>query len=216
MSSRRSATRSAWTRRGISLGAVAVLVAAMIASTTFVNESEMAAFGAADFSAEEFADQFVIDMRQLMEETAVEVHVLAEAIRDDPDEAGERYGNDIGSGRYGFAVEAIGTAVEVDDLFARLEIHPDPDLDVRLPLSTTLNGTPIRDAMGVISFGDFRDQTQYQSVAHEIKVRVEEDVISPLDLEMLEGREVRVVGAWLSNGPPDTFVIQPVIAEVFE
>ena len=216
MSSHRSASGPVWKRLGIPLGGVAVLVGAMLADTTFVNEGEVGSFVAAEFSAEEYTDQLLVDLTQLMEETAVEAHVLAEAMREDPEQAGEQYGNDIGSNRYGFAIEALGTAVEVDESFARIELHADPDVDVRLPLSTALNGTPIRDALGVVSFGDFRDQTQYQAVANEIRSRVEEDVIGPLDLEGLEGREIRVVGAWLSNGPPDTFVIHPVIAEVLE
>ena len=53
----------------------------------------------------------------------------------------------------------------------------------------------VRDAVGSISFGDFRDQTEYGRVAAEINARVREDVLTSLDPENLVGRRVTVHGA---------------------
>jgi predicted lipoprotein len=85
---------------------------------------------------------------------------------------------------------------------------------VRVPLTTAINGSPIRDASGTIAFGDFRDQTEFQEVANQFRRLMIRDVIDPLDLTSIEGQQVRVVGAWLEGGPPDTFLIQPVLVEV--
>lgn len=52
----------------------------------------------------------------------------------------------------------------------------------------------VRDAVGFITFGDFREQTEYGKVAAEINGRVSE-MLSSLDRESLEGKTVTFVGA---------------------
>lgn len=86
--------------------------------------------------------------------------------------------------------------------------------DVRIPLTTALNGAPIRDVTGTVSFGDFANQTEYQEVANEYKLSIQRNVIGALDLGGLDGKTIDVVGAWAVGGPPDTYLIQPVAIEV--
>ena len=55
--------------------------------------------------------------------------------------------------------------------------------------------TSVRDAVGFINFGDFREQTEYGKVGAEINRRIVEQVLSELDAEHLEGRTVSFYGA---------------------
>lgn len=193
---------------------VVALLGGMAWDTTFLSPEDAVAFGLVEFSPEEYAEAMFPQLRDIYIETAVDVADVGAAIREDPETAGERFGTALGSDRYGFALEAEGLAVEADDDFITIAIEADPALVVRVPLSTAINGAPIRDASGTISFGDFRDQTEFQSVANNFRRVIERDVVAPLDRGAIEGQQVRVVGAWLQGGPPDTFIIQPVLIEV--
>ncbi|MEN4013900.1 MAG: DUF2291 domain-containing protein [Chloroflexota bacterium] len=56
--------------------------------------------------------------------------------------------------------------------------------------------TSVRDAVGFISFGDFREQTEYGMAASEINRRVNQTVLEPLDIETLQGKTIEFYGAF--------------------
>jgi predicted lipoprotein len=58
------------------------------------------------------------------------------------------------------------------------------------------DNSSIRDAVGFINFGDFKEQTQYGKVAAEINSRVVKEVLDPLDKGSLQGKTVSVTGAF--------------------
>lgn len=209
----RTVQRPSRARRLIGPAVVVVAFGALIADTTFVGGDDATAFTVGTFSAEEFVEESFDDLAAVMETNAVDIEELAVAIEDDPDAAGGEFGQDLGAGRFTYQVSATGPVVEVDDDFITMGVPDEGGLDVRIPLTTALSGTPIRDATGEIGFGDFGDQTEYQSVANQLKLRVERDVLGPLDLTSLEGETLTVVGAYVSGGPPDTFIVQPVSIE---
>ena len=194
-----------------SLAVVALIVAAIL-DTTFLDPEGAADVSAPTFSPAAFVDEEFPVIRDAMIENAVDISELAPAIADDLDAAGEQFGVALGAGRYVFQVRASGSVESVDDDFIELSIPDAPDADVRIPLGSALTGTPVRDATGDIQFGDFPDQTAYQSVANEFKLKMQDEVLAELAPAELEGQQVTVVGAWVS-GPP-VFIIQPVAIEV--
>ncbi|MBN1313735.1 MAG: DUF2291 family protein [Anaerolineae bacterium] len=56
--------------------------------------------------------------------------------------------------------------------------------------------TSVRDAVGFIKFGDFKEQTEYGKVASEINARVLSDVIGGLDKNALQERSISFMGAF--------------------
>jgi len=58
-----------------------------------------------------------------------------------------------------------------------------------------LRGTALRDALDFIRFTDFVNQLEFASVSSALNERVMSDVLGPLDIDGLEGREVTFVGA---------------------
>ena len=56
--------------------------------------------------------------------------------------------------------------------------------------------TSVRDAVGFISFGDFKEQTEYGKVASEINKRVLSQVLGNLDKNNLMGKTVSFMGAY--------------------
>lgn len=56
--------------------------------------------------------------------------------------------------------------------------------------------TSVRDAVGFIEFGDFKEQTEYGKVASEINKRIVTDVIGTVDTTSLTGSTVSFTGAF--------------------
>jgi len=57
--------------------------------------------------------------------------------------------------------------------------------------------TAVRDAVGFITFGDFKEQTEYGKVASEINKRVNAEVLSKLQKDQLEGKRIAFTGAMI-------------------
>ena len=82
--------------------------------------------------------------------------------------------------------------------------------------------TAVRDAVGFINFGDFRDQTEYGKVGAELNKRVASTVLSELDLSALEGKRIAFTGAMgirtfnLINIDVSTITLVPIQVEVLE
>jgi predicted lipoprotein len=55
--------------------------------------------------------------------------------------------------------------------------------------------TAVRDAVGFITFGDFKEQTEYGKVASEINKRVNAEVLSKLTKDQLQGKRIKFYGA---------------------
>lgn len=191
-----------------------LLGGAMVADTTYLSPEEAEAVNPPAFDATVYAAESFPEIAALIEEEATDITELAPAVAADPAAAAETFGTDIGSGRYGFAVTASGTVASVDEDFMVVEV---PELEagsvVRVPLGAALSGTPVRDVTGTIAFGDFPSQTAYQSVANAFTLTMQSDVLGPADPPSLQGQEVTVVGAYVSGGPVDSFLIQPVSIE---
>jgi predicted lipoprotein len=202
------------TRNAIAAAAVVLLVVAMALDTKFLSPEAAAELNPAAFNAETYAAEQFPKITASIKEKAVDLATLAPAVAQDKAAAGRQYGRDLGSGQYAFPVKATGTATEVDANFIRLTVEGvPPDAAVRIPLGAAVSGTPVRDATGDITFGDFTGQTEFQNVANQFKLRIQQDVIAKIDPASLQGKQVTVYGAWATGGPPNSYLIQPVAIE---
>lgn len=207
--------RSPRNRRIVTAAVLAVLVGAMAFSTKWLTPEEAAAINPPPFVAADFVEETFPEQAQTLTETATDINVLAPAIAEDLATAGTEYGVDLGSGAYAFPVTATGTVREVDANFALLEVPNLPNqYEVRVALGNAVSGSPVRDATGTLKFGDFPDQTAFQAVANELKIKIQKDVLSTIEPASLQGKTVTVHGAWGTGGPPNSFIIQPVSIEV--
>jgi predicted lipoprotein len=68
---------------------------------------------------------------------------------------------------------------------------------VRLYIGTRIpsDETSVRDAVGFITFGDFKEQTEYGKVGAEINKRLLTEVLEPLDKDQLLGKQISFYGA---------------------
>lgn len=84
------------------------------------------------------------------------------------------------------------------------------------------DNSAIRDSVGFITFGDFREQTQYGKVASELNRRVITDILEPIDLAGLVGENIYFEGAFtirtfnLINIDLSRIQVVPVLIELVE
>ena len=98
-----------------------------------------------------------------------------------------------GSGK----VTAVNTESSTGTAEVQLDGYQGP-IKVLLYIGTRIpsDETSVRDAVGFISFGDFKEQTEYGKVASEINKRVISDVLGGVDKDNLIGKTISFSGAF--------------------
>lgn len=92
-------------------------------------------------------------------------------------------------------VRAIDTSTSVGTLELAVAGYEGPiTVEVYVGPRIPSDDSSVRDAVGFLSFGDFKDQTEYGKVASEINDRVVE-MLATVDAAGLQGKTVTVVGA---------------------
>lgn len=93
-------------------------------------------------------------------------------------------------------VAAVDTSKSVGIMEVQLDDYPGP-IKVLVYIGPRIpsDETSVRDAVGFINFGDFKEQTEYGKVASEINKRVLNEVLSGLEKEQLVGKKVTLYGA---------------------
>jgi predicted lipoprotein len=199
------------TKRVVPAAALAALLLVVVLDTNYLTPREVAKLNPPPFNAESYGRQTFPKIAARVKRDATDVTKLAPAIDRGLPAAGKRYGKNLGSGNFSFAMKATGAVTKVDADFILLKVPGVPDgTEVRIPLGgAALSGAPVRDCTGTITYGDFADQTDYQSSANQFKLRMQKDVLAKLEKKGLRGKRVTVEGGWNSGGPPRSYIIQP-------
>ena len=120
-------------------------------------------------------------------------------------------------------VTAVDTESRVGTLTLQMDGYEGP-ITVKLYIGPRIpsDETAVRDAVGFINFGDFRDQTEYGKVASELNKRIAGDVLGELDVSALEGKRIAFFGAMgirtfnLIDIDVSTITVVPIQIEVLE
>lgn len=191
-------------------GATLVILIFVFANTTFLSNAEVAADAPIEFSLIDFAKTNLPLIAAEIQEEAIDIALVAEAVDKDIVAAGAQYGRDLGNKSFVFAVKTTAKVKSVNENFIILDVPGGSAQDTfNIPIGLALSGNPLRDVTGKITFGNFYDQTQYQDAANALKDLVRLTIIDKLDLKNLPGKTLEIYGAW-NNGPlPKTYNIQP-------
>jgi len=202
-------------KAGVYAGLAIVLLVAMALGTRVVSADDPSSGGAEQFSAAEFASENYADMiKPAIIENAVPAEELAAAIAADPDAAGEEYGGRDGQSAWAFPVELTGVAGEADPVNGQLPVAVEGvgDVQVFVQMGAVVNGSALRDVTGEVSFEDFTNQIEFQSVSAELNNMVKADVLADIDPASLNGQTITVVGAF-SLVNPAAWIVTPVQVE---
>ena len=197
--------------RLIVAGLVVVLLVAMILDTKFLTPEELAAAGPVKFDPKATANDLFTRAKAELPGRAQPLGEVVTAVQDDPKAAAEKFDAVSPSeGSYIFAVTATGTVSEASQANLRLQVEGVPDqTPVLVPLSTAINGTVLRDAMG-FKFADAPGQTDYQYVGDELKKLIQAEISQAVsDPAALEGKKVEVLGVLSVLSPSGNPVPKP-------
>lgn len=185
------------------------------------------------FDAESFVEAKWDDIVSTILEKAVDLPVVLAAMKPDPanmvtkdnlQSVADQYGLTTEGNAHVFMVKGQGTVTEVNTekstgyMTLNLDGYDGP-ITVKFYIGKRIpsDETSVRDAVGFISFGDFREQTEYGKVGRELNKRVIEETLADLDKENLQGKTVSFFGAFTvrtQNIPGDIDVSEIVVTPV--
>jgi predicted lipoprotein len=133
---------------------------------------------------------------------AIEVDDTGLAKKDQLVEVANEFGSITVGEAHVYLVKGRGTVTAVDTesrtgtMTVDLEGYDGP-IQVQIYLGPRIpsDATAVRDSVGFINFGDFREQTEYGKVANEINKRIATEVLEPLDEAALVGKTIEFIGA---------------------
>lgn len=135
--------------------------------------------------------------------SAMEPDSDGNADKDDLIEVANQYGLITVGEAHVYMVKGSGKIVSVDaeTSLGTAEVAIDGydgPIKVLLYIGTRIpsDDTSVRDAVGFITFGDFREQTEYGKAATEINNRVLTTVLGDIDRDNLEGKTISFKGAF--------------------
>ncbi len=142
-----------------------------------------------------------VDLSRILSEIETDANGLVS--KDDLIAITEMYGLITVGEAHVYMVKGTGTIISVDVETslgtAKLQLDGyDGPIDVLLYIGTRIpsDDTSVRDAVGFISFGDFKEQTEYGKAATEINKRVLSTVLCNIDKENLVGKNITFNGAY--------------------
>jgi predicted lipoprotein len=215
----RPALLSARGRKGLVGLLAAGVLAAIAATTTTVAADDEGATGVGreSFDAIGYAtERYESEVVPTIKDNAVEITELLPALISDPEATGKAYGHRSGvSSPFSYAVTGSGVAGAVDGtrLPVAIEGLPD-DVEVVVQIGPAITGTALRDATGLIGFGDFVNQMEYADASTELNNRVKEAVLADFDAAAAEGQTVTFTGALTYGSNTALLQVTPVELEL--
>ena len=203
------ARRKVDTRLAVGSGAVLVLLAAMAVDTKVVKIGSAEDVQAGAFSAAAYGKAQFPKVQSAIESRAVDAAVLAAALAKDQTAAETQYGVPAPAGPE-YSVKFTGKVGKQDSGVYDVSVPGVPEtIHVSVQTGPAINGTDLRDATGLIKFGDFSNQIDYQNAGSALNAEMKNEVLSKIDAADLTGKTISVVGAFgLSD--PDEWVVAPV------
>lgn len=198
------------------IGALAIVIVTVAAAMSIkvVSLEEAAATAAGGFDPASYAaDRFESEVVPQIEDEAIALATLLGDLNAGTDEA--NFGNTSGSSSaYSFPVTFTGVAGTPAGAILPVTVEGVPaGVTVQVQIGPALNGTAIRDVTGTVSFNEFTNQLEYQTVATEFNNLVRETVLTDVDPAALAGKTVTVTGAYTRVNPALVSVV-PVSFEV--
>lgn len=196
-------------RLAVGSGAVLILLAAMAVDTKVVKIGSAEDVQAGIFSAAAYGKAQFSKVQSAIEGRAVDAVELAAALDKDQAAAEARYGVPAPAGPE-YSVKFTGRVGKQDFGVYDVAIPGVPEtIHVSVQTGPAINGTDLRDATGLIKFGDFRNQIDYQNAGSALNNEMKQAVLSEIGAADLTGKTISVVGAFTLSDPAE-WVVTPV------
>ncbi len=204
---KKSLSRNA--KRGIWAGIVVLAILGMILGTKVVPSDDPLAQTTIEFDPEVFGNENFPTIESAISGLAVDAATLAAAIDEDPAEAAAEYAVESSGGPV-YSTTFVGTVGEGQSGVYEVQVDGVPDdLLVRVQTGPAINGTELRDASGDITFGQFKNQIDYQDAAAALNDELKAAVLDGVDTANLTGKTIEVTGAFTLINPA-SWLVTPV------
>lgn len=201
---------------------------------TIVTVAEATRIAAGEaFDAVSYVEAKWPDITSTILEQSVELSAVLSAIqtdsanmvtKEDLQRVADQFGLTTEGNAQVFMVKGQGTVVNVDTekstgyMTLDLEGYDGP-ITVKFYIGSRIpsDETSVRDAVGFISFGDFREQTEYGKVGRELNKRVVAEALAEIDAGNLQGKPVSFHGAFTvrtQNIPGDIDISEIVVTPI--
>lgn len=207
----------------------AVVLCCLLTACTVVPIEEIEQIKQSEtFDAASYVDTiWQSEIKPAFENNAHDLVTVLAVIQDDLETAGEKYAEISVSGAYNFMVKGSGQVLSVDTSTSngKAEIlldGYDGAIKVVLQVGPRITGESVRDSVGFIEFGMFKEQTEFGKVSREINNRIANEIVKDLDLQGLVGKKVNFAGAFTIRTTNQTTIntdmitIVPVVFAVEE
>lgn len=194
------------------LGAIAGTTTVVSASDTAAADSGKHMFDAKGYANEKYDSEVV----PAITKSAVPIIELLPKIIADPAAAGAKYGHHDGiTSPYAYAVTGTGVAGAVQGTLMPLTVAGmPPGVQLMIQVGPAINGTALRDATGLIGFGDFLNQIEYANASTELNAKVKQEVLAGFDAAAAVGKKVTFTGAFAYGSNTALLQITPIKLEV--
>ncbi len=156
-------------------------------------------------------------------ENAADLAMVLNSIDQGLENAGQ-YANISNSGAYQFRIRGTATVEEVNTATRTGTALIKPDgyegpIKVTLNIGPSISGEAIRDGSGFITFGNFKDQTEFGQVSRELNKRAGDLVFNAFDWSTMAGKKITFGGMFIilttnqTNINLSSITISPVYVE---
>jgi predicted lipoprotein len=169
------------------------------------------------FDATEYAEDFWENSLPQSIEKSIDIAILLESIKENPQHAFEEYGHKLGiSSTWYFMVKGKGTIQSIENEF--LVISVDENMKVRIA-TDFIFGNAVRDGSGKVDISEFLNMTDFNNVSVIINKMVKEKIVAPLKAAAAPGKEIEFAGAIEIQEEQinlDSLRIIPVMANIID
>lgn len=199
--------------RRLQIAAVVLVLLGVVLGTKAVPIDDPLAQGREQFDPDSFGVDHFPEIQEAIRGQAVDAAILAEEIEADAAAAAERYAVQSSGGPV-YSVILTGQVGEGQSGIYQISVDEvSADLLIRVQTGPAINGTELRDATGEITFGQFRNQIDYQDAASALNEQMKLEVLDGIDTAALPGRTITVTGVFTLVNPA-AWLITPSEIEV--
>ena len=188
-------------KRGVWAAVILVVVAGIALGTRVVPNDDPLAQGTVQFDPATFGSDNFPKIQDGIAKRAVDITTLATAITADPKAAASKYAVQSSGGQV-YSVTFTGVVGEGTSGIYKVAVAGFPDsILIRMQTGPAINGTDLRDALGDIKFGQFKNQIEYQNAGSALNEQLKSSVLSTVDAANLTGKTVTVTGVFTLINP---------------
>lgn len=197
---------------------MAILPLSITGCVTVVKIGEEANYtGESMFSASESVGGLWEQAKADIEGKALGLAVILEESGGDLKSLAQKYATGQ-TGSASYAVKGSATVKGVNQekkagfMTVELEGYSGPII-VNIQIGSIYKGSSTRDALDIISFGDYTNQQEWAAISKELHSKIDQDVIQALNLPEIVGKSIDFTGTFAEQGN-DEVLITPISLNV--